>query len=151
MSTNPLKDIMVAAKHSFSGDNRSYYIRSINNILKSGKVEIKVNEPGFVWRSQDGAKKWNVVIKAGGWVSRSYTKNISAFYLLRAIGEHLQLPQVKEKILAEVSLHKHCEKCGGSGFIPAFHYYCNGICFDCFGTGFSKFKDLVEINSLPVS
>ncbi|MDX1830140.1 MAG: hypothetical protein R3342_11400 [Lutibacter sp.] len=30
---------------------------------------------------------------------------------------------------------KICDKCNGSGFLPEFHYYENGICFKCYGHG----------------
>jgi hypothetical protein len=28
-----------------------------------------------------------------------------------------------------------CGKCGGSGFLPEFAYYADGVCFDCLGIG----------------
>ena len=28
-----------------------------------------------------------------------------------------------------------CGKCGGSGFLPQFAYYADGVCFDCLGIG----------------
>jgi len=28
-----------------------------------------------------------------------------------------------------------CDRCSGSGFLPEFHYYQNGICFKCWGNG----------------
>lgn len=28
-----------------------------------------------------------------------------------------------------------CQRCGGSGFIEQYDYYCNGICFACYGEG----------------
>jgi hypothetical protein len=31
-----------------------------------------------------------------------------------------------------------CGKCSGKGVIPAFHYYANGICFDCGGSGIDR-------------
>jgi hypothetical protein len=142
---NPLKDIMAKAGHEFHNDNRSYHTRSINSILNDGRVQLFVNSPGMVWRNKERTKKWNIEVKAAGYTTRTYSSNISPFSILRAIGDHLQHPPVREKILAEVSLHKFCEKCNGVGHIPAFGYYCNGICFDCCGTGFSKYKDLVEV------
>lgn len=30
---------------------------------------------------------------------------------------------------------QNCHKCGGSGYIPSFNYYENGICFECDGEG----------------
>lgn len=145
MTANPLKEIMIAAGYEFDTDNRSYHTRCINAILNDGRVTIKVNQPGFVWRNDERTKKWNIVVRGAGWASRTYSSNVNAFSILRLIGEHLQLPEVREKILAEVSLHKKCEKCGGEGYIRAFAYYCNGICFDCYGLGFSKYKDLVRL------
>ena len=28
-----------------------------------------------------------------------------------------------------------CKRCQGRGYIPQYHYYCEGICFKCFGEG----------------
>lgn len=28
-----------------------------------------------------------------------------------------------------------CSRCQGRGYIPQYHYYCEGICFKCFGEG----------------
>lgn len=30
----------------------------------------------------------------------------------------------------------YCQKCSGTGYIPMYNYYYNGICFNCDGTGF---------------
>lgn len=30
-----------------------------------------------------------------------------------------------------------CEKCGGSGYLPQYYYYKDGVCFKCWGTGFN--------------
>lgn len=144
-SNNPLKDLMLAAGRPFHTDNRSYHTRAVNKLLKTGRIEIKICSLGKHWVGKDG-KKYDLKISAAGYSTRAFLKNdISAFYILRYIGIHLQFPAVAEKIKASVSLHTHCERCNGQGFIPAFHYYCNGICFECFGTGFSKWNDLVEI------
>lgn len=34
------------------------------------------------------------------------------------------------------SCQKDCEKCGGTGYLPGYDYWCDGICFDCNGIGF---------------
>ena len=41
-----------------------------------------------------------------------------------------------------------CSKCNGRGIIPAFMHYCDGICFDCGGTGLDRntLKMYVESN-----
>lgn len=28
---------------------------------------------------------------------------------------------------------KHCSKCSGTGYLPEYHYYKGGVCFDCHG------------------
>ena len=30
---------------------------------------------------------------------------------------------------------ERCEKCDGSGYLPQFNYYRNGVCFECGGHG----------------
>lgn len=141
---NLLKDIMTAAGYEFTKDNRSYHTRAINGVLESGKVTIEICEKGKVWNT--AVKKYNLKIKAAGFQVVKYDKGgFTPFQILREIGGLLQFPAVKEKITSEVSLHTHCDKCQGQGIIPAFHYYCNGICFDCCGTGFSREKDYVKV------
>ena len=36
------------------------------------------------------------------------------------------------ELLAELS---PCPRCGGSGYLPQYHYHMNGICFECGGEG----------------
>lgn len=36
--------------------------------------------------------------------------------------------------------HK-CEKCGGTGKIPFYFFYANGVCFDCDGSGVVYYKE----------
>ncbi|MEN9389700.1 MAG: hypothetical protein RLY61_784 [Candidatus Parcubacteria bacterium] len=33
-----------------------------------------------------------------------------------------------------------CEKCKGSGYLPHYHYYEDGVCFGCNGAGFEELK-----------
>jgi len=34
-----------------------------------------------------------------------------------------------------------CYKCGGTGYLPEFDYYLDGICFECNGVGFEELKN----------
>ena len=45
-----------------------------------------------------------------------------------------------------------CNKCNGTGNIPAFAHYANGICFDCGGVGIDRFvlKSMIN-NSLSLA
>ena len=54
------------------------------------------------------------------------TENISWSTLGKYIGK-----MIKDE-LVEVCT---CGKCGGSGFLPQFAYYADGVCFDCLGIG----------------
>ena len=38
----------------------------------------------------------------------------------------------KELLIANLPM---CNRCQGRGYIPQYHYYCEGICFKCFGEG----------------
>lgn len=45
----------------------------------------------------------------------------------------------RDNSLTEFENTINCERCGGTGFIPDYHYYMNGICFQCDGKGYSNF------------
>lgn len=143
-ATNPLKDIMLQAGRDGNITNRSYYVKAVNNVLNSGFVSIKVCALGKVWEGSDGVD-YNLKVTAGGWASRLKINHMGATDILRAIGNLLLKPQVKDKIKANVFVADKCQKCNGVGHIPAFHYYCSGICFDCCGTGFD-FKNKTSID-----
>jgi hypothetical protein len=54
------------------------------------------------------------------------TENTDWIELAKCIGKLLKSQ------LVEVS---HCSKCGGSGIIPEFMHYADGVCFECLGIG----------------
>ncbi len=137
-----------AGYENFNETNRSRFCKAVNDVLNDGRVTIEIAPKGKVWTTYGGKQvnKYNVVVKAAGWSSRNLMSGgIYTSGILRVIGQHLQIPEVREKILAWVSLHPFCERCNGVGYIPQFSYYCDGICFDCYGTGRSKYKDSVEL------
>ena len=51
-----------------------------------------------------------------------------------------------KKLARENELENHiCGKCGGTGYIAAFAWYANGLCFDCIGSGYHINNTIVEI------
>ncbi|SIT94673.1 hypothetical protein [Pontibacter indicus] len=36
--------------------------------------------------------------------------------------------------------HKTCLRCVGSGYLPEYYYYYDGVCFSCDGTGYASLK-----------
>lgn len=145
-ATNPLKEIMLQANRNSEITNRSYYVKAVNNVLNTGLVTIKVCEIGKVWEGKDGFD-YDLKVTAGGWNSRKKIgKSMEATDILRAIGKLLLKPEVKEQIKSNVFVAESCQKCNGAGVIPAFSYYCSGICFDCLGLGYDfKNRTSVEI------
>lgn len=50
------------------------------------------------------------------------------------------------KLAREQELEPHsCGKCRGTGFIPQFAWYADGICFDCLGAGSFINNKIVEV------
>lgn len=47
--------------------------------------------------------------------------------------EEIYLNPEKSALFRQVFIN--CTKCGGTGHLPEYNYYQNGICFDCGGTG----------------
>lgn len=43
--------------------------------------------------------------------------------------------------LTDSNLSSKCHRCSGSGYLPQYDYYLNGVCFNCWGAG-------IEINIL---
>jgi hypothetical protein len=145
---NPLKVIMADTGRKSDISNRSYFVKSVNTVLLTGLVKIQLAPKGKVWLNEkmNKGKKFDLRVDAGGWVSFGYYgDNMDANDILRNIGKLLLVPEVKEKIKADVFVPEHCFKCNGLGIIPMYHYYCNGICFDCCGLG-CNLKDRTRVD-----
>lgn len=146
--SDPVKETFIAAGWDYSLDGRSYYHKALRDLVETGMVSFKVCNPGRVFVRPDG-KKYNIQVTAAGWVRRVYdgSTRIDAHEVLRVAGQLLQQPQVKEKLLSTVDLDNRCHRCNGIGHIPAFNYFCNGVCFGCMGLGYNhKFKMTVKVD-----
>jgi len=146
-----VKEIFEKEGYTYDKDNRNYAHKSLQGLLDTGLISFTVCQAGMVW-NKDGVK-YNIKVsikmpdgKFNVWYVLSKVNNKDASVVLKAIGGILQKPQVKEFMRSYVDIDHTCKKCEGRGIIPAFHYYCNGICFDCYGIGYNrKFRPVVQI------
>jgi hypothetical protein len=137
------------------GDNRSYFVKALNKVLEDGFITIKLQDKGRIWTNpkfvaKDGSLiKFNIEIKGYGWTKRVYENNFSAKDLLEHVGSFVQNPSISEQHVKSISVNTfeicECSRCNGKGIIPAFNYYCNGICFNCYGSKYEVKKKTVTV------
>lgn len=137
------------------GDNRSYFVKALNKVLEDGFITIKLQDKGRIWTNpkfvaKDGSLiKFNIEIKGYGWTKRVYESNFSAKDLLAHVGTFVQNPSISEQHVKSISVNTfevcECSRCNGKGIIPAFNYYCNGICFNCYGSKYEVKKKTITV------
>ena len=141
---NLVNELFVNSGRPEQGDNRSYFVKALNKVLSDGFIKVEIAPRGKKWTNKNYAdaqgnlKPFTIVIKGYGWITRCYMSEFDASYLLKQVGKHIQIPEVAEKHKTTITGHGfecvECSRCHGQGIIPAFHYYCQGICFDCYGS-----------------
>lgn len=47
----------------------------------------------------------------------------------------IPLYENEQKLIKLSQTLSKCAKCGGSGYLPQYYYYVDGVCFDCYGEG----------------
>jgi hypothetical protein len=144
------------AKHNrpYNGSLRRRYDRMVNTLLASGLFVVEFTQPGMSWKSEDRKQQWNMRVRVPA-VKKVYSRyiksSIDPFDVLSLIGYVLQKDEVRAVIPSYVDLDSRCSRCKGQevpGFIRMFSHVCNGICFECYGSGYNpKFKPVVEIES----
>lgn len=148
-----VKGIFESQGYKYNKDGRNRTHRALQSLLDSGLISFSVCEKGMVWTRKKNGFKYNVRVsikKPDGVFYNVYTKstitNIDSYDVLKIIGGVLQRDEVKSFMNSYVDIDASCHKCNGVGFIPMFHYYCNGVCFDCYGLGFNrKFVPTVQL------
>lgn len=147
-----VKERFIASGREYHRDGRNRAHNSLSKLLESGIISFALAPKGKVW-VHDNGKRWNLSI----WVKKptsgflhftikSDITNIDAYDVLKCCGKVLQDEDVKQIVKSYVDIDSSCRKCSGAGIIPQFHYYCNGICFDCYGLGYNpKHHHTVEI------
>lgn len=132
---NTIQDILKAAGFTCTKDNRANAVRSINSVLKNSKITIAICQTGRVWVKENGFK-YNILFSLPGVLySRFKTNNFEPYNILKLLASFLKDNRVKDSIYSEVETPCACGKCDGTGFLPEFAYYSDGVCFDCMGCG----------------
>jgi len=153
---NLVNKLFTAAHRPEQGDNRAFIVKTLNKVLADGIVDVQISEKGKVWTNKNHIDsngnmiEFNIQIKAYGWTRRVYVSHwISADDVLKNVGKLLQNPNVSDKHTTSIQLSGlevcECPRCNGKGIIPAFHYYCQGICFECYGSKYSLRKYTLSV------
>lgn len=130
-----LQQLFTKAEREVNFDNRSYFCKSVNTVLKTVECKILIAPEGKVWRMKNDTFV-NVKVKGYGKVfSLDAGKVITPRDVLRVVASFLQNEVVREKINANITTPHTCGKCEGKGHIPSFAHVCEGVCFDCGGIG----------------
>jgi hypothetical protein len=139
---NHIKEIMQNAKRSYEYDNRNFQTKAINTCIENGMVKVTIADEGMlssnpkILKSDGSLFYFNLRVDAFGFARRVRVHNyIAPNDILKAIGDLLNKENIKEKINATYFESCECSRCNGKGIIPQFHYYCGGVCFDCYGSG----------------
>jgi hypothetical protein len=137
------------------GDNRNYFVKALNQIIEDGFITIAIQTKGRIWtnpRHKDNngnLKKFNIEIKGYNFTSRIYDNNFSAKDLLTYIADFIQADELKglhKSKLDVMSLETcECDRCNGMGFIKAFDFNCNGLCFQCYGSKYMVKKRVLSV------
>ena len=154
-SKNATTKLFVESGRTEQGDNRSYFVKALNQIIADGFITINIQQIGKVWKNPNhkddngNPKKFNIEIKGYGCTGRYYDSNFNAKDLLSYVAQFIQYPKVSDNHVKSIKLDTlhtcECDRCMGQGFIKSFDYYCNGICFQCYGSKYMVKKKTLSI------
>jgi len=124
--------------------NKKRDVIQINKIIKSEILNIKIIEKGKVAENKKGFK-WNISISGLGYTSvrKVSSSQINPIDVLISLVRFFKIEGVREQISSSSSEYRSCSKCNGSGHLPSFDWYAEGLCFECQGTGLKGGVNLV--------
>lgn len=127
-------------------DNRSQNWKNINKAMQNG-IEINLSKNGFFFGKKE--KNVRMSLKYNGLVShfecKSFIENggdskVVGDVVVNAIALFLKAIRKRNATTGGTfsfnSTPCKCRKCRGTGFVPHFMHYCEGICFECMGFGY---------------
>jgi hypothetical protein len=134
--TNHISQILADAGRSSDYNNRSFFTKSLNSVLDKGLVKIEIQQVGKIWQNAKVDHNFNLIITGFGRIARIYIQGkMEPREILLKVGGFLNSEHIKKQIGISLTVGCSCERCNGNGIIKQFHYYCAGICFECFGSG----------------
>lgn len=155
---NILKEVYSTSGRLLKEDNRSFFVKSINMLLDRGEIKIEISPIGRVWRKDKNLginedlpngsmNKFNVSISGYGLQRKVYLNKMTPEMILMNCAKILTDKRAKTKIEDRIKVdymkYKSCSKCQGRKIILGFLHYCDGICFQCGGSGFEAVKSSV--------
>ncbi|SHF48877.1 hypothetical protein [Dysgonomonas macrotermitis] len=170
-----------ASGFSNTGDNRSYNIRSLNNLLQVGMIDFifasasdyAQSSKAFWYPCKDGKKRCTAykVKILDKWYyghfmpkSRTYRDCMGGKTTDAIKYSEIDLYDVLCRVARLISINKEgfdflknqinkhgacgCTKCNGTGIIPQFMHYAQGVCFECGGSGINSsiLKSYIQSN-----
>jgi Zn finger protein HypA/HybF involved in hydrogenase expression len=82
-------------------------------------------------------------------MQRIFLSYFGARELLLLVGEFIQDPIIADAHIKSISVKTDeickCTRCNGKGIIDQFKYYCDGICFQCYGSKYEIVKKTVTV------
>jgi hypothetical protein len=156
---NLIKQIFENSGRKFEYDNRNFATKSLNMLLKRGEINIHIKPIGICGLRDKNKPKFekiggllnlfNLKIEAYGYNCKYYLKDeIEPEFILNKVGVLFKDSKIQENRTKSLKINfeliNDCQKCEGKGFITGFSHYCQGICFDCGGSGFG-YKHNLEL------
>jgi hypothetical protein len=129
-----LQELFKNSGHYVNFDNRNKAVKSINNVLKNSQIKILLVKKGFIRTTKSGYN-FNLKITLNNLATRSKINNIKPYDILNILAKFLKREDVSKIVHSVVTTPYSCPKCDGTGFIPQFSHYAQGVCFDCMGIG----------------
>ena len=142
-----IQEILTKSGRTCAGDNRSRAIKGCNIALNNG-ITIQLAEYKKIYTRGSDGFKWNIKVIGHGYKRLHQAPiHFGVYDVLSVIALFLQAEGVRENMGLNVQSETECGKCNGTGNIPAFAWYANGVCFDCMGAGRSgKFGISKKLN-----
>jgi hypothetical protein len=139
-------EILKDAGYASCFDKRNKKYNAINHAIENG-FEVFIVEKGFVNTLKNG-KKYNLKVKFakdGKFCQKTSTITTNSHYedafLEYALEFVIYLNNTQKDFIQtyiKQTADCTCDKCNGTGYLPQFHYFADGICFQCMGVGVKK-------------
>ncbi len=143
---NKIREIFDAAGRGPIDDNRNRTVRNLNLLLTEGLITILLTPIGTVNIRKSNNFRYNVKISTSKFSRFIKIEGlITTYQLLGKVAKFLQDPQVRESMIESIQTPVKCMKCEGTGVLPMFFYYAEGVCFDCGGCGFTSKEYAVHL------